>query len=83
MFESRVQPGTTPQEGNKTAATAQVEIVNKRQVLHEDPVPVVIDEGTVYREYVVSEHASSRGKDVDTPVPRPSANETKETDKKG
>ena len=76
MFESRDQPSTAPQEGTKTQVTAQVEIVNRRQVLHEDPVPVIIDEGTVYREYVVSERGSSRGKDVDTTIPKPAPNET-------
>lgn len=83
MFESRHQPSTTPQEGQKTRATAQVEIVIRRQVVHEDPVPVIIDEGSVYREYVVSERDSSRATKVDTTVPKPASDETKETAKKG
>jgi hypothetical protein len=82
MFESRNQPSTTPQEEKKARATAQVEIVKKRQVVHEDPVPVIIDEGSVYREYVVSERDSSRATKVDTSVPKPSADETKGTPKK-
>lgn len=83
MFQSRNQPSTTPEEGKKTAVTAQVEIVKKRDVVHEDPVPVIVDEGTVYREYVVTERGSSRAKDVDTSVPKPTSDETKGTSEKG
>ncbi len=82
MLDSRNQPSTTPQEAQKARVTAQVEIVNKRQVVHEDPVPVIIDEGSVYREYVVSERDSSRATKVDTTVPKPPSEETKETAKK-
>ena len=82
MLDSRTQPSTTPQEGQKARVTAQVEIVNKRQVVHEDPVPVIIDEGTVYREYVVTERDSSRAAKVDTTVPTPTSEESKETAKK-
>lgn len=82
MLDSRNQPSTTAAEAQKTRVTAQVEIVNRRQVVHEDPVPVIIDEGSVYREYVVSERDSSRGTKVDTTVPKPTSEETKETAKK-
>lgn len=82
MLDSRNQPSTAAPEGQKTRVTAQVEIVNKRQVVHEDPVPVIIDEGSVYREYVVSERDSSRATKVDTTVPKPFADETKGTAKK-
>lgn len=50
---AKVAPATG--EGKETAALASVEILDPRgEVVQQDPIPVDLDGGTVYREYVVA-----------------------------
>jgi len=85
MFEPKTIPTPAPQDEQqgekKELVTACVEIVRKRQVVHEDPNPVPLDAGTVYREYVVSEDAST-AKDIDEFVSKLSVNQKTGTRKK-
>jgi len=90
MFEAPSvppKPAPTPAtQGEKQGAkenrfTAQVEIVRKKQVIHEDPILVLLDAGTVYREYVVSEEPST-AKDIDEFVSKLSVNQKTDTGKK-
>ncbi len=38
---------------------SRVEIMKKQHVLHEDPVPVILNKGSVYREYVINDKSSA------------------------
>ena len=90
MFEApSVQPKPAPtpapqgekQDAKENRFTARVEIVRKRQVIHEDPNLVLLDAGTVYREYVVSEEPST-AKDIDEFVSKLGVNQKTGTGKK-
>lgn len=64
LFETRkldVGDSTEAEKAEKDeeASRSTVQILRKNTLLHEDPLPVIVDEGTVYREYVVGEKESS------------------------
>lgn len=61
LFETRKLDSTDAVEAekDKEASQSTVQILRKNTLLHEDPLPVTVDEGTVYREYVIGEKQSS------------------------
>lgn len=50
---------TTDAEREQQTRESTVQIFRKNQLLYEDPVPVELDGGTVYREYVINEREGS------------------------
>ena len=64
---------TTAPAGTETSV-GQVEIVKQDTLLYRDPTPVALNEGRVYREYVIAGTAPSSASDVrDVPSGRSSA----------
>lgn len=61
LFETRKLDSTVTPEAEKDEEASQstVQILRKNTLLHEDPLPVTVDEGTIYREYVIGEKESS------------------------
>jgi hypothetical protein len=53
MDDPGIEPISTPSESAKEDAS-QVEILKKGKLVHSDPVLVARDQGSVYREYVIS-----------------------------
>ena len=65
LFETRKldtsNASETATDASKKEQTrvSTVQILRKRKLLYEDPIPLETDDGTVYREYIVSEDGSS------------------------
>lgn len=61
-----------PTKDQGQATVGQVEILNKETLLYRDPTPVVLQNGSIYREYVIPDIASSStsgSRDVPKPPP--------------
>ncbi|HSE34284.1 MAG TPA: hypothetical protein VLA93_22110 [Pyrinomonadaceae bacterium] len=65
LFETRRLDGLDTNASTENAAAEQqneestVQIFRKKKLLHEDPIPVDLSGGSVYREYVVNEDESA------------------------
>ena len=52
-------PETASEAERDQSRETTVQILRKGRLLYEDPIPVELDGGTVYREYVVNEEEGS------------------------
>jgi hypothetical protein len=61
MFRATGQDATGAAQptSDQQGPVGQVEILNKDKLLYSDPVPVVLENGSIYREYVIPDISSS------------------------
>jgi hypothetical protein len=58
LFARQEKEREEEQLNQETGEESRVEILKKGKLLHEDPAPIRLDDGGVYREYVISDKAS-------------------------
>jgi hypothetical protein len=60
---SQANAAATPAATNPEAVVGQVKILRKGKLLYSDPVPLTLDSGSVYREYVIADTAAPSASD--------------------
>jgi hypothetical protein len=71
LFAQRVREASDGEQTASESVAVRVEILKKAKLLQEDSIPLALDRGSVYREYVISEHGAFSATDFHSFLSKP------------